>query len=86
MKAAGACVPEQVPAIQAVAALLETRSFLARLSDPAQTPRVPFPLRREARALLRHYPREERLRPVLIGPESLNETCKTSLCKAFGPG
>ena len=56
MKAAGAGVPEQVPAIQAVAALLETRSFLARLSDPAQTPRVPFPLRRVARALLRHYP------------------------------
>jgi hypothetical protein len=73
-------------AIQAVAALLETRSFLARLSDPAQTPRVPHSLRREARALLRHYPREERLRPVLTGAESLNETRKTSSHKPFGPG
>ena len=78
--------PDPEPAIQAVAALLEARSFLARLSDPAQTPRVPHPLRREARALLRHYPREERLRRVLTGPESLNETCKTSLFKAPGPG
>lgn len=86
MNAAGAGAPAQVPAIQAIAALLETRSFLARLSDPAQTPRVPFPLRREARALLRHYPREERLRPVLNGSESLNETRKTGLCKVSDPG
>jgi len=77
MSAAGVGTPG--PAIQAVAALLETRGFLARLSDPAQTPRVPHALRREARALLRHYPREERLRPVLTGAESLNETDKTVL-------
>ena len=32
------------------------KDFLQKLADPAQTPRVPAALRREALAILRHFP------------------------------
>lgn len=50
---------------QQVSAVVATRDFLLRLTQPQATPRVPGEVRREARALLRHYPPAERLRPVL---------------------
>jgi hypothetical protein len=57
-------VPISSP-LQQVAAVVATRDFLLRLSDPHATKRVPGEVRKEARALLRHYPLPERLRPVL---------------------
>lgn len=51
--------------IQEVMAVVATRDFLLRLTQPAVTPRVPGEVRREARALLRHFPPAEQLRPVL---------------------
>lgn len=50
---------------QQVAAVVATRDFLLRLTRPADTPRVPGPVRQEARSLLRHFPMEDRLRPIL---------------------
>jgi hypothetical protein len=50
---------------QQIAAVLATRDFLYRLSSPQLTPRVSGAVRGEARALLRHYPLTEALRPVL---------------------
>jgi len=57
-------VPISSP-MQQVAAVVATRDFLLRLSDPDATKRVPGEVRKEARALLRHFPIAERLRPVL---------------------
>lgn len=37
-------------------AVERTEDFLFRLIDPKQTPRIPSEIRREARALLKHYP------------------------------
>lgn len=37
-------------------AVVYTRAFLQCLIDPRKTPRVPRIVRREAAALLRHYP------------------------------
>ena len=37
-------------------AILETRTFLQQLLDPAASPRVPRRVREAARSLLRHYP------------------------------
>jgi hypothetical protein len=51
-------------ALQRQTALIATRAFLQRLSDPKETRRVPLPIRREARSLLRHYPHEEDLRSL----------------------
>lgn len=51
---------------QQVSAVVATRDFLLRLTQTKVTPRVPGEVRREARALLRHYPLPERLRPVLV--------------------
>lgn len=51
--------------LQQVAAVVATRDFLLRLSDPHATKRVPGEIRKEARALLRHFPPSESLRPVL---------------------
>ena len=50
---------------QHVSAVVATRDFLLRLVDTKETPRIPREVRREARALLRHYPLPETLRPVL---------------------
>lgn len=50
---------------QRVAAMIATRDFLLRLTQPQETPRVPGEVRKEARSLLRHYPLSEALRPVL---------------------
>ena len=50
---------------QQVSAVVATRDFLLRLVDTKETPRIPREVRREARALLRHYPLPETLRPVL---------------------
>ena len=50
---------------QQVSAVVATRDFLLRLIDTKETPRIPREVRREARALLRHYPIAEQLRPVL---------------------
>jgi hypothetical protein len=57
-------VPISSP-MQQVAAVVATRDFLLRLSDPDATKRVPGEIRKEARALLRHFPIAEKLRPVL---------------------
>lgn len=46
---------------QEYAALVNTRLLVQRLSDHRLTPRVPHELRREATALLRRFPRPERL-------------------------
>ena len=50
---------------QRVAAVVATRDFLLRLSSPHATPRIPREVRREARALLRHYPLAGELREIL---------------------
>lgn len=50
---------------QQISAVLASRDFLLRLTRPKETPRVPPSIRREALALLRHFPPPERLRPVL---------------------
>lgn len=50
---------------QQATAVIATRDFLLRLTKPSETPRVPGDVRGEARALLRHYPLPERLRPIL---------------------
>lgn len=57
-------VPISSP-IQQTAAVVATRDFLLRLSDPQATRRVPGEVRKEARALLRHFPIAETLRPIL---------------------
>jgi len=51
--------------MQQVSAVVATRDFLLRLIDTKETPRIPREVRREARALLRHYPIASELRPVL---------------------
>ena len=62
-------VERRMPAIsspmQQVSAVVATRDFLLRLIDTKETPRIPREVRREARALLRHYPIASELRPVL---------------------
>ena len=50
---------------QQVASVVAARDFLLRLTDTKETPRTPREVRREARALLRHYPIADPLRPVL---------------------
>lgn len=57
-------VPISSP-MQQVAAVVAARDFLLRLSDPSETRRVPGEIRKEARALLRHFPVADKLRPVL---------------------
>lgn len=57
-------VPISTPQ-QQISAVVATRDFLLRLAQPRVTPRVPGDVRGEARALLRHYPLPETLRPVL---------------------
>lgn len=62
--------------IQEVAAVLQARTLLLRLSDHQMTPRIPREVRAEARALLRWFPRPERLRPVLEGTAHLQRQGK----------
>ncbi len=45
---------------QELNSIVATRDFLLRLTDTKESPRIPGEVRREARALLRHYP------PILI--------------------
>lgn len=52
---------------QQIASLVNTRDFLARLTDHRRTPRIPRAIRSEAQALLRHYLPESRLRPLIEG-------------------
>ena len=63
--------------IQEVAAVLQARTLLLRLSDHQLTPRIPREVRAEARALLRWFPRAERLRPVLEGAAHLQRQGKS---------
>jgi len=51
--------------VQQISAVIATREFLARLCSRSATPRVSREIRGEARALLRHYPSPEVLRPAL---------------------
>jgi hypothetical protein len=37
-------------------AIERTRTFLERMMDPRETPRIPLDYRREARSLLKHFP------------------------------
>jgi hypothetical protein len=53
---------------QEAAAMAQARALLVRLSDFHQTPRIPRPIRAEARALLRWMPTAERLRSVTPSP------------------
>lgn len=53
------------PPNRPVDAIVATRGLLVRLTQPQETPRIPRELRREARALLRHYPIAQELRPLL---------------------
>jgi len=62
--------------VQEVAAVLQARHLLMRLSDHQLTPRIPREVRAEARALLRWFPRAERLRPVLEGAAHLQRQGK----------
>lgn len=62
--------------VQEVAAVLQARVLLQRLADHHLTPRVPREVRAEARALLRWFPRPERLRPVLEGSAHLHRQGK----------
>ena len=50
---------------QQIAAMVATRDFLLRLMNTKETPRIPREVRREARALLRHYPPADQLKPAL---------------------
>lgn len=63
---------------QSISAVLATRDFLLRLTRPVDTPRVSGPVRQEARALLRHFPVEAQLRPILesglLSPEMEGES------------
>ena len=63
--------------VQEVAAVLQARTLLLRLSDHQLTPRIPREVRAEARALLRWFPRAERLRPVLEGAAHLQRKGKS---------
>lgn len=51
--------------LQEIAAIVQARVLLQRLSDHRLTPRIPREVRAEARALLRWFPRPEALRPAL---------------------
>jgi hypothetical protein len=51
---------------QQIEAMVGAREFLLRLIDTKETPRIPREVRREARAILRHYPPSKDLRPLLI--------------------
>lgn len=62
--------------VQEVAAVLQARVLLQKLADHRLTPRVPREIRAEARALLRWFPRPERLRPVLEGSAHLHRQGK----------
>ena len=50
---------------QELNSIVAPRDFLLRLTDTKESPRVPGEVRREARALLRHYPPVYRLKPLL---------------------
>ncbi len=50
---------------QELNSIVATRDFLLRLTDTKESPRIPGEVRREARALLRHYPPTYRLKPLL---------------------
>lgn len=49
--------------------LINARSFLRRLLDPSQTPRVPRIIRREARYCLKHFPSDYEIRRSLKSPK-----------------
>jgi hypothetical protein len=50
---------------QQIAAMVGVRDFLLRLANTKETPRIPREVRREARAIMRHYPPEHELKPLL---------------------
>lgn len=50
---------------QKISSLIATRDLLWRLTSPRMTPPI-GQLRGEVRALLRHYPPSEELRPLLM--------------------
>lgn len=50
---------------QKVSAVVATRNYLLRLTSPQETPRIPREVRREARALLRHYPIDHELKEAI---------------------
>ena len=50
---------------QQLEAIVGVRDFLLRLTNTKETPRIPREVRREARAIKRHYPPEHELSPLL---------------------
>jgi hypothetical protein len=57
--------------VQEYAAMANARTLLQRLSDPRLTPRIPREIRREAMALLRWFPKRDRLIDILQDEEDL---------------
>lgn len=70
---------------QQVSAVLASRDFLLRLTQGHATPRVPREVRREALALLRHFPPPERIRSVLEeGLKDQREPSTDPLTERYG--
>lgn len=57
-------------------AVCGARELLRRIASPTETPRVPLVLRREAQALLKFFPVEASLRPVLTSSYLLRDAPK----------
>ena len=74
-------IPVRTPR-QKMAAVLSCREFLLRLTRHQDTKRVPRPIRLEALALLRQFPDEAELKPILEaaclpGDPAPNEAAQT---------
>lgn len=57
-------------------AVCGAREVLRRIASAKETPRLPLVLRREAQALLRFFPTEHELRPVLTSSFMLKDAPK----------
>lgn len=64
---------------RAASAITNARQLLRRLSDPRETPKIPLLVRKEARALLRFFPPEHELEPMLRQELILKEVPKLTL-------
>lgn len=66
-------------------ALINARSFLYDLLDPKETPRVPLKIRRQAKACLKHFPRDFDLARMQVGmPELFGDVSAASMISASG--
>lgn len=60
-------------------ALLETKSFLLKLTDPTRQPRVPKSVREHAEYLLQHY-------PAYVDIEAAHKALPALYASAYPPG